>query len=1025
MFVVHAGWLVRDLTATSPGLFLWAEGGALGDAARERHPRSLPAAEVEAFLRRLAVPCSGTSKGPVRLLLPSRHGRPAPSSPSLGEGDGTTDAALPLRPFEVEALVLPPAAALDLLVNLPSAADPRAGAALGDDVDYWAEAGRWAFDLLLRRRVVPASVGGLVRWLPVVSDERERERLARFSSALPPVSRAALPAGETSRLPPAGVVLRAFLEDVVDASARAFVRLLVPAEHRRVGPPEEAALLAQLAAPGESREAGAPLSPALARRLDEWGRSLLDALPDGEVRLGMRLLPPAPGSDDPGPWRLRFHLEAAEDPSFQVDAAEVWSPPEGGALSPRRLIANPEETLLARLGGVASLSPVVARSLERRHPVGLELSLDEAYRFLTREAPLLRDAGVSVLLPADGRISRVSVRLGARGAAKTGTAVTRFGLATLVDFDWRLAIGDRLLSPEEFEEIASRKVPLVDIRGEWVLLDPESVQRTLAIFDRRPSGRTTLGEFLRLAGGLEGDAGAYPVDGVEADGWLGALLSPDEARAEIDATAAPAGFVGSLRPYQLRGVGWLGFLLARGLGACLADDMGLGKTIQLLAALLAAKERGEAIRPSLIVCPTSVAENWTREAARFAPSLVTAVHHGPDRAAGEAFDALVASTDVIVTTYPLAHRDRALLASLTWEYLVLDEAQNVKNAEAAQSRAVRAIPARRRAALTGTPVENRLSELKSILDFLNAGLLGSEETFRREFSIPVERQRDADAAARLRRLTAPFLLRRTKVDPLVAPDLPEKFETKEYVGLSREQATLYRATTRALLEGIGRASGRSRRAKVLLLLLRLKQICNHPALFLGDRGRLENRSVKLERLLELLEETWAERSPALLFTQFAEMGHLLVAALRARFGTEVLFLHGGVPRKARDAMVRRFQEDADPPPFFVLSLRAGGSGLNLTRASHVFHVDRWWNPAVEDQATDRAFRIGQTRHVQVHKFVCRGTLEERIDAMIEDKKDLARSIVGAGEGWLADLSDEELVELVSLGRDAVEDGGRR
>jgi SNF2 family DNA or RNA helicase len=450
--------------------------------------------------------------------------------------------------------------------------------------------------------------------------------------------------------------------------------------------------------------------------------------------------------------------------------------------------------------------------------------------------------------------------------------------------------------------------------------------------------------------------------------------------------------------------------------------MGLGKTIQLLATLLSAREAGESIRPSILVCPTSVVENWVQETRRFAPTLTVAVHHGPERAAGDEFFELVRKTDLLVTTYSLAHRDRALLTEVTWEYLALDEAQNIQNPGTAQSKAVRALRSTRRAALTGTPLENRLSELKAILDFLNPGLLGSDEAFRRTFSIPIERHHDQVARERLRRLTAPFLLRRTKTDPAIAPDLPDKIETKEWVGLTREQATLYRATTKALLEGIGKAQGQSRRAKVLLLLLRLKQICNHPALFLGDGSRLDGRSSKLTRLLAMLEETEAENRPALLFTQFSEMGHLLVRALRDKFDKEILFLHGGVPRLARAEMVRRFQEDDDPPLFFVLSLKAGGAGLNLTRASHVFHVDRWWNPAVEDQATDRAFRIGQTRHVQVHKFVCRGTLEERIDGMIDEKKELARSIIGAGESWITELSNEELAELVALSRDAVESG---
>ncbi|MEO6324797.1 MAG: DEAD/DEAH box helicase, partial [Thermoanaerobaculia bacterium] len=640
--------------------------------------------------------------------------------------------------------------------------------------------------------------------------------------------------------------------------------------------------------------------------------------------------------------------------------------------------------------------------------------------------PLLAEAGVHVLLPSEGKIARVGISLrGSESGWKSGAAVTRFGLQTLVDFDWKIAIGDTLLTPAEFEELASQKIPLVSVRGQWVLLDPASVERTLKLFDRRPGGRTTLGDFLRIAGGLEAENGSYPIDSIEGEGWLGDLMEGTSARREIAAFKAPVTLQGTLRPYQERGVAWLRFLTSRGLGACLADDMGLGKTVQFLATLLSAQEAGEPIRPALLVCPTSVAENWLKEGARFAPSLKIAIHHGPDRASGEAFTSLIEDVDLIVTTYALTHRDRALLSEVSWEYLALDEAQNVKNPAAAQSRAVRSLKARRRATLTGTPVENHLAELKSIFDFLNPGLLGTDEEFRREFALPIERQREPAAAERLRRVTAPFLLRRAKTDEGVAPDLPAKIETKESVGLTREQATLYRAATRSLLDGIGRASARSRRTKVLLLLLRLKQICNHPVHFLGDGTRLENRSGKLIRLMEMLEETLAEKRPALIFTQFTQMGHLLVSALKARFGCEVLFLHGGIPRQARAEMVRAFQEDDEPPPLFVLSLKAGGSGLNLTRASHVFHYDRWWNPAVEDQATDRAFRIGQTRNVQVHKFVCHGTLEERIDRMIEEKKDLAQNIIGTGESWIADMSDAQLAELVALSKDAVELEGRR
>ncbi|MBL8115613.1 MAG: DEAD/DEAH box helicase, partial [Acidobacteria bacterium] len=1034
MFIVHGGYLAAFArgsdTDGTPGFFLWGEADAAHEVPRDEHPRDVPVDQLEEALRAAGAAFPGSQRGAltrtrITLSFPVWHGRPVPSDPALRDVSDYSQAGAPhLSPLEVDALLVAPDAILDALVPLPEAlAQGRLTA--GDDLLYWCEAARWVFDLLHRRRVAPAFEEAHPRWRLVLSDSHEKDRLARFVSALPPLARtASLEKGghgtrHDTAFPAAAAVLRAFLDDVTDAGARELLLSVLPEERRDLaGDEPELALVASLAMSAkEISQAGPPaLSPDKLSRLREWSLPLLEPVEEGTLRLGIRLVPPERG-DAPGAFRLRYHLEATEDPTLIILAEEVWS---GGA-SVRRLgrrFAHPEEALLSRLGAVSPLSPPVARSLEERHPVGAELSLEEAHRFLTKEAPLLRDAGASVLLPGDGKITRVRVRL--HGEGGNPSAVTRFGLATLVEFDWRVAVGDELLTPTQFEELAARKIPLVDLRGEWVLLDPESVSRTLALFDKRPSGRTTLGEFLKLAGGLETDPGGYPIEEVVSDGWLRELLDPVAAREEIGAVAAPPTLTGTLRPYQMRGMGWLRFLLSRGLGACLADDMGLGKTIQFLATLLLAREAGEPVGPSLLVCPTSVAENWVREAARFAPSLRVSVHHGPTRLAGEAFRKHLAETDLLVTTYALTHRDRVLLSDVVWEYVALDEAQNVKNRDAAQSRAVRALKAKRRAALTGTPVENRLSELKAIFDFLNPGLLGSDEDFRTHFSMPIERHRDREAEERLRRITGPFLLRRAKTDEGVAPDLPEKIETKELVGLSREQATLYRATTRALLEGIGQAQGKSRRAKVLLLLLRLKQICNHPALFLRDGSRLEGRSAKMDRLFELLEETLAEKRPALLFTQFAEMGHILVRALKERFASEVLFLHGRVPRGARDEMVRHFQEAETPPPFFVLSLKAGGSGLNLTRASHVFHVDRWWNPAVEDQATDRAFRIGQNRNVQVHKFVCKGTLEERIDAMIEDKKDLARSIVGAGEAWITNLSDTELVDLVALSPTAVD-----
>ncbi len=493
----------------------------------------------------------------------------------------------------------------------------------------------------------------------------------------------------------------------------------------------------------------------------------------------------------------------------------------------------------------------------------------------------------------------------------------------------------------------------------------------------------------------------------------------------------------------------LAFFRRFGLGAVLADDMGLGKTIQALSLLTYEKDSlGKLPGPVLLVCPTSVVTNWEREATRFTPGLKVLVHQGPERLRNSEFQHAARESDLVVTSYALLRMDAELMQSLHWYGVILDEAQNIKNPAAKQTQAARKLEANFRFALTGTPVENRLSELWSIMQFLNPGFLGGQEAFRREFAVPIERFGDPDATERLRRLVSPFILRRVKSDPRVIQDLPDKIEMKDYCSLTEEQATLYEAVVKDTLKKVAESDGIERRGQVLTMLMQLKQVCNHPAQYLhqisppksvaaemglspeesfmleinaaptrgGDGREMMRRSGKLTRLGEMLEEIIAAGDHALIFTQFAEMGKLLAEVLPQMTGSPVLFLHGGTPPRVRDQMVRRFQEDENAPQVFILSLKAGGTGLNLTRASHVIHFDRWWNPAVEDQATDRTYRIGQAQNVQVHKFITTGTVEERIDEMIESKKGLAEAIIGGGEQWLTELSTDELKELVALRR---------
>jgi SNF2 family DNA or RNA helicase len=595
---------------------------------------------------------------------------------------------------------------------------------------------------------------------------------------------------------------------------------------------------------------------------------------------------------------------------------------------------------------------------------------------------------------------------------------SRLSLEEIVTFDWQVALGDEVLTLKELETLARLKSPLVNVRGQWVQVNADEIQAALDFWKHKGTGEGTLREVARMALGAGEAPGGLSVSGVTAEGWVEEFLGRLEGRESFEELAAPGGFRGRLRPYQVRGYSWLAFLRRWGLGACLADDMGLGKTVQTLAAIQRDREAGEQ-RPVLLICPTSVVGNWMKEAERFTPDLPVLIHHGGQRTRGDAFRKKVKPHGLVLSSYALLHRDREVFGQVDWAGVVLDEAQNIKNPETKQAQAARALKADYRVALTGTPVENHVGDLWSILEFLNPGFLGTQTEFRRRYFVPIQAQQDTEAAGRLKRLTGPFVLRRLKTDKSIIADLPDKLEMKVFCNLTREQASLYAAVVAEADKAIEKSEGIQRKGMILGTLSKLKQVCNHPAQFLGDNSPIPGRSGKLARLTEMLDEVLQAGDRALVFTQFKDMGDLIQRHLQEEFGREVLFLHGGVPQKQRDRLVERFQNDPAGPRVFLLSLKAGGTGLNLTAARHVFHFDRWWNPAVENQATDRAFRIGQTRNVQVHKFLCVGTLEEKIDEMIERKQQVAERVVGAGEGWLTELSNEQLKDLFALRPEAI------
>ncbi|MEV0430460.1 SNF2-related protein [Micromonospora sp. NPDC050495] len=828
-----------------------------------------------------------------------------------------------------------------------------------------------------------------------------------------------LPAGSVGAVGADGLaepadVLAAALDALADAAARAALGELRLHRGMRPGGPVPRWLAALTGA--ERAFSTEPAALELLRtELDAWQRDAVG----GAVRAAFRLIEPAadPVAElvEGDAWRIEFGLQPVDEPGLVLAAAQIW---RGSARALAGRGIDPQETLLAELGRASRLWPELDAALRTATPEGMELDAEGAHRFLREGAPVLHAAGFGVLLPSWWRrsSSRLGARLRARGRTAPGTvaaAAGGLGLDALVDYRWEVALGDQPLTADELASLAEVKSPLVRLRGRWVELDPSRLEAGLRLL--RSTGELTVADLLRM--GLTGDgdrADGLPVLDVTADGALGELLAGTAER-RLTPADPPPGFVGTLRPYQRRGLAWLAFLQSLGLGGILADDMGLGKTVQLLALLAAdPPEAG----PTLLVCPMSLVGNWQREAARFTPELRVHVHHGAERARGAEFTAAVHAADLVLTTYSVAARDAYDLAGIDWHRVVVDEAQAIKNAATRQAEAVRALPARHRVAVTGTPVENRLADLWSIMQFANPGLLGPAATFRKKFAEPIERHGDAEVAGRLRRITGPFVLRRLKTDASIISDLPAKLEMEVLCNLTAEQAALYRAVVDDMMAKIESTDGMARRGLVLATMTRLKQVCNHPAQLLHDGSALAGRSGKLERLEEIVDEVLAAGERALLFTQYAEFGGMLRGHLSARTGREVLYLHGGVGKAERDAMVTRFQSP-DGPPLFVLSLKAGGTGLTLTAANHVVHVDRWWNPAVEDQATDRAFRIGQRRRVQVRKFVCAGTVEEKVAAMIADKRGLAQRVVGTGEQWVTELSTDTLRELFTLESGAV------
>jgi SNF2 family DNA or RNA helicase len=1045
MQIVHGTWIPDDTSdfLQRGAFYLWVETDTPSGATRRRdshlHPRHLMQTALATFLREhLQVPelYPGTLARNFHLkslLLPTVADRPAPSFELLRYMEEEEPPDVVLAPWQIWCYRVPALlSSLNtfFLLALQHAEDYQ----LGADLVFWYQLAQTIVGLIAKDQYIPALK---YRALPTPPPRNRREKasphfeihpawellsatyetaIERFGAAMPDVCAAGMTNPKETALFDKPALLRHFAECLLHGvvtgtpfTAKFDQQIADTLLSRCLHPSQSASTLSEPDALKEYHQ------------WQTWRTNFTRAETQAAFTLCFRL-EEAPTPNDP--WHLHFLVTSRQDPSLKLSLDEYWHlKPQARAAAARPFGQDFETQVLLALGYAARIYPAIWQGMTTDHPAGCRLTLEEAFTFLKEYAWVLGDAGYTVMVPAwwtpDGR-RRAKVRLKTARRAPQGAAATAqnyFSLETIIAYDYQLSIGGQVVSEEEWCQLVTAKTPLVQFRGQWMELDREKMQQLLQFWQahQQDQHEFTFQDLLKRGTETEDDLEW------EHDQSLLEVLARLREKQALAPVVDPSALQGKLRDYQKRGVAWLVFLEQLGLHPCLADDMGLGKTLEVIACLLKEREEASDLPPTLVIAPTSVLGNWRKELERFAPTLRVLVHQGSTRIKDpRAFSERCQAHDVVLISFALARLDDKLLHSLTWHRVVVDEAQNIKNPQAAQTRAILKLAATHRLALTGTPVENRLRDLWSIFNFLNPGYLGKEPHFRRQFEVPLAISHDPARSALLKKLVEPFILRRVKTDKSIIDNLPDKVEQKVYCTLSSEQASLYEAVVKEVTDHLNEAEGIQRKGLILSTLLKLKQICNHPAQFLQDGSAFTaERSLKLQRLLEMLEEVLASGESALIFTQFTEIGGALERHLTRHLHYPTYYLHGGTPANRRDQMVTAFQDPETEPSVFLLSLRAGGVGLNLTKANHVFHFDRWWNPAVEDQATDRAFRIGQRRNVFVHKFVALGTLEERIDAMIEDKKRLSSLVVETDESWLTELDNDTFKALITLRRSAV------
>lgn len=721
-------------------------------------------------------------------------------------------------------------------------------------------------------------------------------------------------------------------------------------------------------------------------------------------------------------WGIETLLQSKHDPSFMINLNQYWQHKKQKAkLFSKMLGTSVDRTLLLQIGYASRIYSLLEVLFEYNMQIDeIDITTEQAFRFLKEDAWSLHACGYHIIVPSwwtsKGRLkAKVKMKATKNSSGAGDTPTSYFSASGLIKFNYQYAIGDHIVTPEEWRQLIQSKSELVYFRGSWVEIDLAEMQKMQKLIETSKKDKNSGGIKDLLT--MSADDELYEV---ELDTEIEQMISRLQNKDKLEQLASPSSLQATLRPYQERGLSWLSYLENLGMGACLADDMGLGKTMQVISLLL----NNPKDHAGLLVAPTSVVGNWMREIQKFAPTLKCLVHHGTKRSKQDDVQTLVTEYNLIITSYGLVRRDKTLFSDVVWSRLIIDEAQNIKNPSAAQTKVLYKIKAENKIALTGTPIENRLMDLWSIFNFLNPGFLGTQSTFKKGFELPIQRN-NADHETRvLKRLVEPFILRRVKTDKNIIKDLPDKVEQKVYCELTTEQASIYQSIVNEVEEQMkagDELEAKSRTTIILSTLLRLKQCCNHPAQVLQDGSIFSaDRSAKLQRLIELVKEAINNHESILIFSQFTEICEKLNLLLKTEHGITTYYLHGGTARQKRESMINKFQEPNSPASIFILSLKAGGVGITLTKANHVIHFDRWWNPAVENQATDRAYRIGQKKTVFAHKFITMGTIEERIDKMLEDKQKVSDMIVGNDESWISKLDNKSFLKLIKLSKSSIE-----